>query len=49
MTPNGGNEVTLHAGDMIFIPKSGFQKFAAIISKISPIATLATVGALAAP
>jgi len=49
MTPSGGNEVTLHAGDMIFIPKSGFEKFATVVSKISPLATLMTVGALAAP
>jgi len=41
--------VTLHAGDMIFIPKSGFEKFATVVSKISPLATLMTVGALAAP
>lgn len=45
MTPNGGNEVTLHAGDMVFIPKSGFQKFATVVSKISPLATLAVFAA----
>ena len=49
MKPGGGNEVTLHAGDMIYVPKSGFQNFATIVSKISPLATLMTVGALAAP
>jgi polysaccharide export outer membrane protein len=49
MKPNGGNEVTLHSGDMIYIPKSGFQKFATVVSKLSPLTTLVTLGALAAP
>lgn len=46
MSPNGGNEVTLHPGDMIYIPKSGFAKVTTVISKLSPLATLVTLGAL---
>lgn len=42
MKPSGGDEVTLHPGDMIFIPKSGFYKFTTVVSKLSPMATLAT-------
>jgi len=49
MKPGGGGEVTLHSGDMIFVPKSGFQKFATVISKLSPLTTLVTLGALAVP
>ncbi len=49
MQPGGGDEVTLHSGDMIFIQKSGFQKFAAVISKLSPLTTLVALGALGAP
>jgi hypothetical protein len=34
---------------MIYIPKSGLSKVTYYITKISPIATLITLGALAAP
>jgi len=46
MKPNGGNEVTLHPGDMIYIPKSGLAKVTTVISKLSPLATLVTLGAV---
>jgi polysaccharide export outer membrane protein len=46
MSPHGGDEVTLHPGDMVFIPKSGFSKVATVITKLSPLATLVTLGAL---
>jgi polysaccharide export outer membrane protein len=49
MKPGGGNEIQLHAGDMVYIPKSGLSKFTYYITKISPVATLVTLGALAAP
>jgi polysaccharide export outer membrane protein len=46
MSPHGGDEVTLHPGDMVYIPKSGFSKVATVITKLSPLATLVTLGAL---
>jgi polysaccharide export outer membrane protein len=46
MQPGGASEVRLHPGDMIYVPKSGFYKFTYIFSKLSPIATMATLIAL---
>jgi polysaccharide export outer membrane protein len=46
MSPNGDREITLHAGDIIAIPKSGFSKATAVLTKLSPIATMVTLGAL---
>jgi polysaccharide biosynthesis/export protein len=46
MRPGGGDEVTLHPGDMIFIPKSGMYSFTTNLSKILPIATLVTFAAM---
>lgn len=46
MTPNGDKEITLHPGDIIAIPPSGFSKVTAVITKLSPIATMVTLGAL---
>ena len=48
MTPGGGSEVTLNAGDVISIPKSGFNKFGYVLSKISPVLTLVTLASLVA-
>lgn len=44
--PNGDQEVTLHPGDMIIVPKSGFEKVSYVFTKISSFATLVTIGAL---
>jgi polysaccharide export outer membrane protein len=46
MSPNGDREITLHEGDIIAVPKSGFSKVTTIITKLSPIATMVTLGAL---
>jgi polysaccharide biosynthesis/export protein len=46
MTPGGGDEITLHPGDMIFIPKSGMYDFTTAMTKILPIATLITFAAM---
>ncbi|MFC5861909.1 polysaccharide biosynthesis/export family protein [Acidicapsa dinghuensis] len=48
MTLNGGQEITLHSGDLIYIQKSTMYKLTYIFEKLSPIATMATVGVLAA-
>ena len=46
MTPNGDREITLHPGDIIAVPKSGFSKFTTLLTKLSPVATMVTLGAL---
>jgi polysaccharide export outer membrane protein len=49
MTPQGGSEVTLQAGDVISIPKSGFNKVGYVLTKLSPAATMVSLAALVAP
>jgi len=44
--PNGDLEVTLHPGDMVIVPKSGFEKVSYVFTKITSFATLVTIGAL---
>ena len=44
--PNGDAEVTLHPGDMVIVPKSGFEKVSYVFTKITSFATLVTIGAL---
>lgn len=46
MTLGGQQEFTLHSGDVIIVPKSGFNKFTAMFTKLSPIATMVTFAAL---
>jgi polysaccharide export outer membrane protein len=43
------HEITLHPGDMIFVPKSGFYKATWVLQRLSPIATMVALGALIAP
>jgi polysaccharide export outer membrane protein len=49
MRPGGGREVTLHPGDVVFIPKSGFNKVVYVLTKLSPAATIITLATLVAP
>jgi len=49
MKPSGGNEISLHPGDVIYVPKSGFSKVAYVLTKLSPAATMVTLGALVVP
>jgi polysaccharide export outer membrane protein len=44
-----GNEITLHSGDVIFVPKSGFYKATYVLQRLSSVATLAALVTLAAP
>jgi len=39
-------DLTLQSGDIIFIPQSGFNRFAYTVEKLSPLVNLFTVGAL---
>ena len=45
MTIAGQHEFTLHSGDVILVPKSGFYKVTNVIQKISSVATLVSLAA----
>ncbi len=42
----GTNEITLHTGDIIVVPKTKFYQVTDVLQRISPIATMVTLGAL---
>jgi polysaccharide export outer membrane protein len=46
MTLSGQQEFTLHSGDVIIVPTSGFGKVSTIIQKLSPAATMISMAAL---
>jgi polysaccharide export outer membrane protein len=39
-------DATLHSGDIIFVPESGFNNVAYVIDKLAPLVNLITVGAI---
>jgi polysaccharide export outer membrane protein len=45
---HGTNNISLHPGDVIFVPSSGFAKFAYVVDKLNPITTVIGFGAVAA-
>ncbi len=47
LTLKGTNEVKLHAGDVVFVPQSGFFKSTYVIQRLSPIATMGAIAAVA--
>lgn len=47
LTVKGVDEVKLHAGDVIYVPTSGFFKTTYVIQRISPIATMGLAAAVA--
>jgi polysaccharide export outer membrane protein len=47
MTLPGQQEFKLHSGDVIIVPMSGMGKFGVVMQKISPIATMASLVAVA--
>ena len=49
MKPGGGDEVMLQPGDVVFIPKSGFNKVTYALTKLGPAATMITLATLVAP
>jgi polysaccharide export outer membrane protein len=49
LTLTGTDEVKLQAGDVIFVPKSGFYKSTYVIQRLSPIASVGALVSLAAP
>ncbi len=48
LDPRHGNDISLHPGDVIFVPSSEFAKFAYVVDKLNPITTVVTFGILAA-
>ncbi len=47
LTPQGGDEVRLHAGDVIFVPSSAFYKSTYVIQRLSPGATMGMAAVVA--
>jgi protein involved in polysaccharide export with SLBB domain len=48
LDPHRGNGISLHPGDVIFVPSSGFAKFAYVVDKLNPILTVIAFSTLAA-
>lgn len=48
LTLQGGSDVTLHDGDIVFVPRSGLSKVGFFFQQISPITSIGTVFSLAA-
>jgi hypothetical protein len=48
LDPHRGNGISLHPGDVIFVPSSGFAKFAYVVDKMNPILTVIAFSVLAA-
>jgi polysaccharide export outer membrane protein len=46
LTPQGADEVRLHAGDIVFVPYSGLAKFTYVFQRISPVASVGLLTAL---
>jgi len=47
LTLKGNDEVKLHAGDVVFVPQSGFFKSTYVIQRLSPIASVGAIAAVA--
>jgi polysaccharide export outer membrane protein len=46
LTPQGADEVRLHAGDIVYVPYSGLSKFSYVFQRISPVASMGILSAL---
>lgn len=47
LTLAGNNEVSLHSGDVIVVPQSGMYKATYVLQRLSPLAAIGTVAAVA--
>ena len=47
LTPNGDREITLHGGDIVAVPKSGLAKWSTVMTRLSPITSMATLATIA--
>lgn len=48
LKPNGGMEVSLYPGDIVYVPKSGISKMGFVMQQLAPFVTMASFAALAA-
>lgn len=48
LTLKGGDEVKLHAGDVVFVPQSGFYKTTYVVQRLSAITSIGAIAAVAA-
>ncbi|MGD0097324.1 MAG: polysaccharide biosynthesis/export family protein [Terracidiphilus sp.] len=48
LKPNGGMEVSLYPGDVVYVPKSGMAKMGFVMQQLAPFVTMASFAALAA-
>ena len=49
LTLKGTDEVKLHPGDVIFVPQSDFYKMTYVVQRLSPLTSMGTIAAIAAP
>lgn len=47
LTLTGSDEVKLHAGDVVFVPQSGFYKTTYVVQRLSAITSIGTIAAVA--
>ena len=47
LKPNGGMEVSLYPGDIVYVPKSGLSKMGFVMQQLAPFLTMASFAALA--
>jgi polysaccharide biosynthesis/export protein len=47
LTLTGADEVQLHAGDVIYVPKSGFYQSTYVLQRLSPITSIGAITAIA--
>lgn len=43
LTLHGGSDVSLHDGDIVFVPRSGLSKFGYVMQQVAPVAGIATI------
>jgi polysaccharide export outer membrane protein len=48
LTAQGTDEVKLHSGDVLFVPQSGLYKSTYVLQRLSPIAMMGSIAAIAA-
>jgi polysaccharide export outer membrane protein len=48
LKPTGGMEVSLHPGDVIFVPRSGLSKVGFVMQQISPFVSMGSLATVAA-
>jgi len=47
LKPNGGMEVSLNPGDIVYVPKSGMSKMGFVMQQLAPFLTMGSFAAMA--